>query len=403
MRDLTQRGARSRMLDAGARLLAGQELVPIIRRGITADVICKHASAARRTFYDQFETVAQYLEELEEHLLSQLNAIADPQPASLADSDGDLHHAIESALASALERRKLRQPLVRALSALGQTPDPGPIETTWLPLLDDLDQIGFGTLDDRARPELCDAIANLHHGHGDEESVVDQCAAVNGVEYLFLRLVDPVSTAQLTLVEMRRLRIQAAWNETTILESIPNVRRLVVGAAERLIAEHGTAAASVEAVSQATGLSMSSIAALFGGATGILIAVVEEFTPGLESLAAKDRQTIRDAEGVLQRHIYRSICAFREQPHRPACLIALSRMERRSSSIPKSPSRSSLNRLIADVLSSGPLDSDGHEAALLLEHLICEIPELMPHLDTVRCAVRVKQMFDATPNMERSR
>ena len=54
----------------------------IVRRGITADRVCAEAGTARRTFYDQFETVELYVEQRGDYLETLLSAFP---PANQSD------------------------------------------------------------------------------------------------------------------------------------------------------------------------------------------------------------------------------------------------------------------------------------------------------------------------------
>ena len=359
----------------------------IVRRGITADRVCAEAGTARRTFYDQFETVELYVEQLGDYLETLLSAFPPRQPVGLTNTNGDLTETIRLLVTRELASGVELEGTLRALRLLGRTPKQGEAGSPWRELVLELLELGFESADDLSAADLAEGVDQLVIGflattHADFDA--SSARLVRHIEQLFEGLVDPTSEDGSTS-QTRNARIRAAWAESASGMPIPNVQRLVVQAAKEIIVESGAESLTIGSISRSTGLSRSSIVRLAGGVRRVLGSVVDEVAPGLDLLIRSHLAAGQPPMEVLHSHILRSVTATRTLPAYAAATVALGELEGQELGVSASLGRAALQQSLAEILSATHGRSAPTTLAGLLEHLTCVLPRLLDGLDDRAC------------------
>jgi AcrR family transcriptional regulator len=401
----TDTTSRSKLLSAGVRILA-RHPDRLLRRGLTADIVCRGAGVARRTFYDQFETVDSFVEELRRHVAADLHAGDPPSPDGLASSGGELHVAIGRGLADYTRSDRAVVEQRRAAHALGVVvPDPSSIPI-WYSLIHELQTLGVARRDPSVVDATTSATDLLVRGYVASlpSDAIERADApvVESIELLLATLIDSGDN-DVDGRETRRTLVRGAWAERASNLPVPNVRQLVRDTAEDLISSGNAHRLSLDAVCSASGLSRSVVLRYVGDVHKILADIVDQVAPGLDVALRSRPSTGIDPRTSITDHARRVVGTVRRTPAFGFAVQGLAARER-NARVEQSPlARMRVNAAIADLVEQTTASVHPRETATLLELLLCNVPGLMPlATDEVCTAVAVDAALrfaeaDATP------
>lgn len=358
------RPARERLLDAGVHLISG-DLSVVIRRGLTAGTVCAVAGVARRTFYDQFDTVDEYMGELAAYAQHELAVAASPEPVSLDDVEGDITVAVTRIIAGERRWQRENASLAQAVRRLGRSAPMLATATNWSALIDDLVDLLLARRLDRddiasnARSATAALVAARQHDQADLDSGADAIVALLAI------LIGPNPVNEAVTVELWRARVRSAWTERSGTVDVPNVRHLVVTATQQLLVKRGARSLSVDEISAMTGLSPPTITHYVGAVRQLLAAVVDDIAAGLDVRLTATVNAGTAPRDALVRHVADLRATAGDHPYYPLAALALADIEGADWQRSASRGRARLGRLVTDLSRRLWSTADGTTAVLL--------------------------------------
>lgn len=373
--------ARVRLIDAGAKLVGSRDGT-LIKRAMSAEVVCSVAGLSRRTFYDNFATVEDYTTELTQRL----RAVSSPRAVSLDHADGDLHQAVMSTLQllSEWQARDEAASAALVLAFLDQPMEPKPSAATWSPLIDELALLGFSprSLTDHVLAGAIDATwraANSLH----EWTLEAVGASIVALLASALSAASETSTSR-SIAEFER-QVLIAWREQMMDAPVVSLRRMVLDAFTDDVRERGLAQTTLSTIARRVGLSEGTIARYVGSIQEMSADSVEDALAGLAAALDESPSTMTP-DKALHSHIARLVRLGRLRPEFVECSLSL----RATRTWNPSTTERRLHRRVADLIeqlignrSATPDEfaSVIHQEALVLSRALSRLsPELCADL-----------------------